>query len=68
MTEMTSDLLTRLPGSHHRVEVNGIRMHFSMAGSGEPIVLLHDAPALASPVRIDLVRRARNGDAASGER
>ena len=40
---MTSDV-TKMPGSHHRVEVNGIRMHFTMAGAGEPVVLLHGFP------------------------
>ena len=40
---MTSDV-TKMPGSHHRVEVNGICMHFTMAGAGEPVVLLHGFP------------------------
>jgi len=42
--DMSSASATRLPGSHHRVEVNGIRLHYTAAGSGEPIVLLHGFP------------------------
>ncbi len=34
----------KMPGSHHRVEVNGIRIHYTVAGSGEPVVLLHGFP------------------------
>ncbi len=30
--------------SHHTIEVNGIRMHYLAAGSGEPVVLLHGFP------------------------
>ncbi|MCW2921361.1 MAG: putative hydrolase or acyltransferase of alpha/beta superfamily [Thermoleophilia bacterium] len=34
-----------IPGvSHHMVEVNGIRMHYAEAGTGEPLVLLHGFP------------------------
>ncbi len=33
-----------MPGRHHRVEVNGIRLHYTRAGSGEPLVLLHGFP------------------------
>ena len=33
-----------MPGTHHRVEVNGIRMHYTVAGAGEPVVLLHGFP------------------------
>lgn len=33
-----------MPGTHHIVEVNGIRIHFTMAGNGEPVVLLHGFP------------------------
>ncbi|WP_375512930.1 alpha/beta fold hydrolase [uncultured Nostoc sp.] len=32
------------PLTQHRVEVNGIRLYYKMAGSGEPIVLLHGFP------------------------
>ncbi len=33
------------PWSHHRVEVNGIRLYYRRAGSGgEPVVLLHGFP------------------------
>lgn len=41
---MTSTATTRMPGTHHRVEVNGIRLHYTRAGSGEPLVLLHGFP------------------------
>lgn len=41
---MTSQHATKMPGTHHRVEVNGIRIHFTMAGKGEPVVLLHGFP------------------------
>lgn len=37
--EAEGSLLTQ-----HRVEVNGIRLYYQMAGSGEPIVLLHGFP------------------------
>ena len=30
--------------TQHRVEVNGIRLYYKMAGSGEPVVLLHGFP------------------------
>ena len=33
-----------MPGTHHRTEVNGIRLHYTQAGSGEPLVLLHGFP------------------------
>ena len=33
-----------MPGRHHWAEVNGIRLHYTMAGSGEPVVLLHGFP------------------------
>ncbi len=36
---MTSQQSTKMPGTHHRVEVNGIRIHFTMAGKAEPVVL-----------------------------
>ncbi len=35
---------TRMPGIHHRAEVNGIRLHYTAAGTGEPLVLLHGFP------------------------
>ena len=41
---MGSAPATRMPGSHHRAEVNGIRLHYTRAGSGEPLVLLHGFP------------------------
>ena len=33
-----------LPTTHHTVEINGIRMHYVTAGSGEPVVLVHGFP------------------------
>jgi haloacetate dehalogenase len=34
-----------LPGvSHHTAEVNGIRVHYALAGDGPPVVLLHGFP------------------------
>ena len=41
---MTRSSQTTMPGRHHRVEVNGIRLHYTRAGSGEPVVLLHGFP------------------------
>ena len=41
---MGSAPVARMPGSHHRAEVNGIRLHYTRAGSGEPLVLLHGFP------------------------
>ncbi len=41
---MTSQQSTKMPGTHHIVEVNGIKIHFTMAGNGEPVVLLHGFP------------------------
>ena len=35
---------TKMPGTHHFTEVNGLRMHFTLAGQGEPVVLLHGFP------------------------
>lgn len=32
------------PVTDHRVEANGIRLHYKIAGSGEPVVLLHGFP------------------------
>ena len=33
-----------VPVAHRMVEINGIRMHYVTAGSGEPVVLLHGFP------------------------
>ena len=33
-----------LPWSHHRVEIDGMRQHYLLAGAGEPVVLLHGFP------------------------
>ena len=41
---MTRSSQTQMPGRHHRVEVNGIRLHYTRAGAGEPLVLLHGFP------------------------
>ena len=41
---MSSASATRMPGVHHRAEVNGIRLHYTRVGSGEPVVLLHGFP------------------------
>jgi pimeloyl-ACP methyl ester carboxylesterase len=41
---MTDTSATRMPGIHHRAEVNGVRLHYTRAGSGEPVVLLHGFP------------------------
>ena len=41
---MTSNPTRTMPGAHHRAEVNGIRLHYTRAGSGEPLVLLHGFP------------------------
>ncbi len=41
---MSSASAIKMPGTHHRVEVNGIRLHYTAAGSGEPVVLLHGFP------------------------
>ena len=30
--------------SHHRVEIDGMRQHYLLAGSGDPVVLLHGFP------------------------
>lgn len=38
---MTSFPMTEMPGTHHRVAVNGVRLHYARSGSGEPVVLLH---------------------------
>ncbi len=39
-----SSAALQMPGTHHFAEVNGIRMHFTLAGQGEPVVLLHGFP------------------------
>ncbi len=41
---MSNEPARKMPGAHHRVEVNGIRIHFTVAGQGEPVVLLHGFP------------------------
>lgn len=35
---------TGQPVSHHRLRINGIRMHCITGGSGPPLVLLHGTP------------------------
>lgn len=32
------------PFCHHRMEIDGMRQHYLLAGSGEPVVLLHGFP------------------------
>ena len=45
MNESTyHDLERAVPGSHHSAEVNGIPMHYVLAGHGPPVVLLHGFP------------------------
>ena len=39
-----SDDANRPPAGHHTVELNGMRIHYLTAGSGEPVVLLHGFP------------------------
>ena len=41
---MSSASAAKMPGTHHRAEVNGVRLHYTRAGSGEPLVLLHGFP------------------------
>ncbi len=41
---MNATSTSKMPGRHHRVEVNGIRLHYTLAGAGEPVVLLHGFP------------------------
>ncbi len=33
-----------MPVEHHTAQVNGIRMHYALAGDGPPVVLLHGFP------------------------
>jgi pimeloyl-ACP methyl ester carboxylesterase len=33
-----------VPVEHHTAQVNGIRMHYALAGDGPPVVLLHGFP------------------------
>ncbi len=40
ITGATNDI----PIAHHTAEINGIRMHYVTAGSGEPLVLVHGFP------------------------
>ncbi len=37
-------ILDNVPFKHHRVNVNGITMHYVMGGDGDAIVLLHGWP------------------------
>ncbi|WP_375508452.1 alpha/beta fold hydrolase [uncultured Caballeronia sp.] len=41
---MTTVFSPKMPGCHHRVELNGIRIHYTVAGAGDPLVLLHGFP------------------------
>lgn len=41
---MTPDVTHALPVSHHTAELNGIRVHYVTAGTGEPVVLVHGFP------------------------
>ena len=41
---MSSGFACKMPGTHHRAEVDGLRIHFTVAGAGEPVVLLHGFP------------------------
>ena len=37
--------------THHRAEVNGVRLYYRRAGSGEPVVLLHGFPQTSNAWR-----------------
>jgi pimeloyl-ACP methyl ester carboxylesterase len=39
-----TDVEATVPGTHHTADVNGIRMHYVLAGQGPPVVLLHGFP------------------------
>ena len=41
---MNADSTSKILGRHHRIELNGIRLHYNRAGAGEPVVLLHGFP------------------------
>ena len=41
---MTTTSRTHPSISHHRAEVNGVRLYYLSAGSGDPLVLLHGFP------------------------
>lgn len=41
---MNTNSSSKMPGCHHRIELNGIRLHYTRAGAGEPVVLLHGFP------------------------
>jgi pimeloyl-ACP methyl ester carboxylesterase len=42
---LTDALLPDVPGvTHHYVDVDGVRLHYAEAGSGDPVVLLHGWP------------------------
>ncbi len=36
--------MNEAPVTHHTAQVNGLRLHYIMAGSGEPVFLLHGFP------------------------
>lgn len=39
-----ADVEATVPGTHHTAQVNGIRMHYVLAGQGPPVVLLYGFP------------------------
>ena len=41
---MSDTAAAGMPGAHHRADVNGVRLHYARAGSGEPLLLLHGFP------------------------
>lgn len=41
MCPASDDSTSRVPVQHHVAQVNGIRMHYRVAGRGDPVVLLH---------------------------
>jgi len=38
------DVEAAVPVEHHTAQVNGIRMHYALAGDGPPVILLHGFP------------------------
>lgn len=40
----TEDIAFQKQFTHHRAEVNGVRLHYVMGGNGYPVVLLHGYP------------------------